>query len=208
MKIKIMLKGEGNRYAAGYISDEVWQYIQDECDEDEDVYTQKLDDCEVPAKFKLTSDSANTFFYGYGPKGCMCNLIICDENDNQIAEIDLSKKVKDMKVSYASTYIKLNTKYFLWESNEKGYWKVNNGDFIDIDGEFDLKKLTIFEEILEQIDEYYTVSYIRSIAYDGVEYDISVDEKRDISAELFFLEEKDEEYEDEMPLLTAKDFFG
>lgn len=197
MKIKIQMYGFGSEYRAGYIPEKIWKYIQDVYDEDASVYNEELDDGKVPDEFKLAEsrgeyyDAADCFFEGYFPYSDV-NLTVYDENDKKIADISLTDEELDIDTTTNKTKPEANKPYFVWESVEKGGWKVVNGDdegddeLIEIDGEFDINKLKIHLQKLTYDNNCKILEFISAIEYDGKIYDIDISFTRGKSFECDF----------------------
>lgn len=170
--------GYGSEYAAGYIPEKIWKYIQDECEGNASIYNEKLDDGEVPDEFKLAENSgeyyeAPSFFEGYLPYSDT-SLNIKAEDDTDLGDINLedciSKKTFESKLDN-------NKPYFIWESVEKGCWDVVNEDddeLIEIDGDFDINKLKIHLEKLRCDNHHKELEFISAIEYDGEIYNITL----------------------------------
>lgn len=200
MKIKMQIYGFGSEYRAGYIPKKIWKYIQDKCEEDASVYNEKLDDGKVPDEFKLAEsrgeyyDAEDCFFEGYFPYSDV-NLGVFDENDKMIADINLTDEELDIDISINRTKPKANKHYFVWESVEKGTWKVVNEDdeLIEIDGEFDINKLKIHLQKLTYDNNCKILEFISAIEYDGKIYDIDISFTRGKSFECDFYEDYEQD---------------
>lgn len=188
--------GFGSEYRAGYIPEKIWKYIQDECEEDASVYNEKLDDGEVPDELKLAENSAEyydavCFFEGYFPYSD-ANLTVYDENNKEIADINLADEELDVDTKLSRTKPEAAKQYFVWESVEKGCWDVVNEDddeLIEIDGEFDVNKLKIHLERLTYDNNCKILEFVSAIEYDGEIYDITLNSTRGKSVECDFYEE-------------------
>lgn len=88
----------GSECVAGEIPDNIWKYIEDECDGDTNTYLEKLEDGTMPEEMKLAEDNGSFydvpgFFDCYGPYSDG-TLTVTDEDDNEI-EIDASEFPKE-----------------------------------------------------------------------------------------------------------------
>lgn len=204
MKIKMSIYGYGSEYVAGYIPEKIWKYICDECEGDASIYNEKLDDGEVPEEFKLAESSGEyfdwlndveAFFDGYAPNYDV-NLVVCNENDEEIAKISLTDEELDIDTEPYRTKPKANKPYFVWESVEKGCWDVVNEDddeLIEIDGEFDVNKLKIHLETLKYDNNRKTLKFISSIDYDEENYNVTLNSTTGKGCECDFYEDSEED---------------
>lgn len=191
MTYKISLHGWGSECVAGKIPDNVWKYIQDECDGDVETYKDKLDEDEVPEEFKIAEDEsmfydAVSFYRAYGPYDS-CSVTVLDENDEEVAELDAS----DLKneTTYASASKADGKPYFVWESVEKGRWQTE----IETDEPFDKDKLKLSVTKLSYNNYGASISHITAVEYDGIENEVEVDSTEGKSYELDFYKEDDKE---------------
>lgn len=197
MKIAISFFGYGAECVAGYIPENIWKYIQDECGGDVDEYNEKLDSGEVPENLRLAPDSgeyfetdAKVFFNNYGPYNDAC-ITVYDEDENKIAEFKLDNE--NIEIITSSKKPETKKPYFVWQSVEKGSWTANDSEYFEIDGEFDIKKLKVNLIRLNYDNNENYVSQIWGIEYDNVEYDISLDSTDGKGTECTFHEDSEED---------------
>jgi hypothetical protein len=100
MKYTVSIGRWGAECHAGKISDDIWKYIQEECDGDSNEYAGKLDSGEVPDEFKLAEDSssfcdAGSFFDAWAANADT-NIQIYDEDENEVITRRKSVIVKPM----------------------------------------------------------------------------------------------------------------
>ena len=193
MTYKISLHGWGSECVAGKIPDNVWKYIQDECDGDLETYKEKLDEDEVPEEFKIAEDEsmycdADGFYIEYGPYDS-CSVTVLDENGEEVAELDAS----DLKneTTYTSASKADGKPYFVWESVEKGWWQTE----IETDEPFDKDKLKLSVTKLSYDNDDTGTAHIVGVIYDDEQHDVEVDSAEGKSYELDFY--KDDEKEED-----------
>ncbi len=192
MTYTISIGNWGSECVAGEIPDNIWKFIEDECDSDASTYLEKLEEGEVPEDLKLAEDNSSFydvpgFFDCYGPYSDG-TLTVTDEDDNEI-EIDASEFPKETE--YTSCTV--GKPYFVWESVEKGGWDAT----LDIDEPFDKSKLKLHTRKLSYDDDNYSKEFITAVEYDGQMLDVELNSTRGISYELDFYEaEIQEEDED------------
>ena len=192
MTYTISIGNWGSECVAGEIPDNIWKFIEVECDSDASTYLEKLEEGEVPEDLKLAEDNSSFydvpgFFDCYGPYSDG-TLTVTDEDDNEI-EIDASEFPKETE--YTSCTV--GKPYFVWESVEKGGWDAT----LDIDEPFDKSKLKLHTRKLSYDDDNYSKEFITAVEYDGQMLDVELNSTRGISYELDFYEaEIQEEDED------------
>ena len=183
MTYQIVLDHYGAECVAGVLPDKIWQYIQDECEGDKDIYIEKLDEGEVPEEFRIASDSGSfydahevcgsyVFWHEYGPYDSA--LTVYDEDGHKeimtIEAKDLPSENSNYSVS--TTDVAKGKPYFVWTSEEKGTWHLESP--IETDEPFDKSKLKLFLGKLTYNNGNSSFEYICGIEYDGEYYEIGL----------------------------------
>lgn len=189
MKYIVSIGRWGAECHAGEISDDIWKYIQEECNSDSNEYAEKLDSGEVPDEFKLAEDlgsfyDAGSFFDKWGAYADT-DIQIYDENNNEVLNCCLT----DLKQEISNeTTEPANCKHcFVWQSCEKSEWM--NVE-ITTDEPFNKDKLKVNVDRLNLYNEDYTLSFVSSIEYDGQIFEAECpEESRGISYELEFIDD-------------------
>lgn len=182
----------GSECVAATIPDEIWKYIQDECDGDASTYLEKLDEGEVPDELKIAEDNSefcdagSQFFHEYGAYSDGSVTVCCEDQDD--VEIPLSDLPKETEYLSATN----GKPYFVWESVEKGSWDVT----IETDEPFDKSKLKVLTKKLCYNHDDDAKELVTGIEYDGDFYDVEVNSTRGISFELDFYEAEDDSEEE------------
>lgn len=167
MKYTLCFSRNGSECSSGAISDAIWKYIQEECDGSSSVYSEKLDNGEVPEDMML-ADSLPDFymtddiFYAAGPYSD--SSITVYEDENTIEEFECSE-VDSTTIDFVDASTKASH-YFVWESIEEGIWKAE----IETDKPFDKSKLSLYTSCLKYNGQ--EIEIVTSIAYDDEEYSL------------------------------------
>lgn len=179
MKYTVCLNGYGSECVVGAIPDEIWKYIQDECDGDADNYLYKLNYDEMPEEFKL-ADHVSTFYYAScffqksGPHPDL-EIQVYDEQHHEVLKADC----KDVEKNFLELNPAAKAKYyFVWREVQKGIWETE----IETDEPFDKSKLKLQVHRIERNYPYEPVEFIdKSIVYNDEEYwlDFEMDEEFD-----------------------------
>jgi len=175
----------GSECVAGEIPDNIWKFIQDECDGDANTYLEKIDEGEVSEELKMADDCSSFydvpgFFSTYAPYSSGTLTVTDDDgNDTEIEASDLPKET-----DYTSCTV--GKPYFIWESVEKGGWDAN----IETEKPFDKSKLKLHTRKLCYDKDDYSKEFITAIEYDGEVYDVELNSTRGISYELDFYEDE------------------
>ena len=191
MTYRIIIGNWGSECVAGEIPDNIWKYIEDECEGDASLYRDKLDAGEVPEEFQLASDSGSfydvdSFYNEYGPY-CHSTLTICDEDGcEELMTIDSKDVTSEFQVMSAPS----GKPYFVWESVEKGGWHV---DIETDDEKFDKDKLKLHMDKLAYDNDNNGIAFIHAVEYDGNVYDVELDSTTGKSYELSFFKDEDED---------------
>lgn len=167
MTYRVYVGNWGSECVAGEIPDNIWKYIQDECDGDASVYRDKLDEGEVPEEFRLAEDTgtfydASSFFQEYGPYSD-AEIQVQDEQHHEVLKVDCKDVEKITDELNAATKAK---HYFVWESVEKGWWYAD----VETDEPFDKSKLKIHVYRIEYNDTDSAMEFIPSISYNDEDY--------------------------------------
>ena len=191
MTYRIIIGNWGSECVAGEIPDNIWKYIEDECEGDASLYRDKLDAGEVPEEFQLASDSGSfydvdSFYNEYGPY-CHSTLTICDEDGcEELMTIDSKDVTSEFQVMSAPS----GKPYFVWESVEKGGWHV---DIETDDEKFDKDKLKLHMDKIAYDNDNNGIAFIHAVEYDGNVYDVELDSTTGKSYELSFFKDEDED---------------
>lgn len=189
MKYTVSIGRWGAECHAGKISDDIWKYIQEECDGDSNEYAEKLDSGEVPDEYKLAEDSASFYdagsFFDKWAAYADTDIQIYDENNNEV----LNCCLKDLKQEiWNETKEPDNCKHcFVWTSGEKSEWM--NVE-ITTDEPFNKDKLKVNVDRLNLYNEDYKLDFVSGIEYDGQIFEAESPEyTRGISCELEFIDD-------------------
>ena len=188
MKYQIEVGNWGAECVAGEIPDNIWKYIQDECDGDADDYAEKLGDGEVPEEFKLAEDigffyDAENFFQQYLPYADT-DITVTDENYDEVFKgclKELKQEVEDEVKEPEGC-----RRCFVWRSVEKSTWIAGE---IETDEPFDKSKLKVKVIRLNLYNEDWCMDFATSIEYDGQVIEAESDSSRGISYELEFIDD-------------------
>lgn len=196
MKYTIEVGSWGAECVAGQIPDNIWKYIEDECDGEGSEYAEKLNDGEVPEEFKLAEDmgsfcDADCFFHEYLPYADT-DIRVIDEDDHEVLSCSL-EDLTQVRVDsteppdeYDENEEPLPSKpCFVWRSVEKSTWI--SGE-LELDEPFDKDKLKVNVCRLNLFDEYF-LDFARSIAYGDKVFEADTDSTRGVSYELDFYED-------------------
>lgn len=185
--------GYGSECVAATIPENIWKYIQDECDSDVDDYIDKLNDDEIPEEFRLAESFVefyevdNQFFNKYSAYSTS-GFEVTDENNKIVCNGEISELTHSTEYCSAPS----DKPYLIWESVEKGSWYAT----IETDKPFDISKLKlIFERLCYENDERY-LEFVSRVEYDGEEYYIELNSTTGKAYELDFYDDRDENNED------------
>lgn len=179
MTYTLCFSRHGSECSSGAISDDIWSYIQDECDGSASTYSDKLENGEVPEDLMLADGLPDFYmtddiFYAAGPYADATVTVF--EDEKEIAKFKSSEVESTTETIDASTKAK---HYFVWESTEKGIWKTE----IETDEPFDKSKLSLNTCCLKYNG--LEIEIVSSIIYDGEECSFEP-ETEGISFELEF----------------------
>ena len=186
----------GAECVAGVIPDNIWKYIQDECDGSATTYLEKLSKGEVPEKFKLAesigkfnepADCVEKIIYSNSGAYYDTDIVVYDEDDDEVYRECLD----DVSANeYKENIIKQpkGTHFFIWRSVEKSCWL--EGEFED--EEFDESKFGISVDTIMNGGDI-LVGLIKSISYDDEVFETTGSDSRGVSYELNFYEAEDED---------------
>lgn len=200
-KYRIGISNWGSECVAGIIPDNIWKYIQDECEGDFDIYKEKFEEDEVPEEFKLADDigslyDADSFFHESGPYSNGTITIYNEDGTEELMTIEAKDIPSDTE--YCSGSESDGRPYFVWESVEKGSWFASpdfGENVIETTQPFDKSKLKLNLVRLSYSNDDYCHEFIRTIEYDEEVLELEA-ETRGKSYELdFYKDTNDEEAE-------------
>lgn len=172
MTYTLTIRGWGNECLLGEMSDEIWKFIQEECNGETDTYLDKLDNDEVPEDLKL-SDGGYSMFdndyffkeYGANPYACVVNVV--DEDGNEVFSCEDCSGI-DVERSLESVDENISH-YYLYSSDEKGHFVECKFDA----DKFDASKLTIKTNGICFNNDDDNWNFIVGVEYDGEELEFS-----------------------------------
>lgn len=196
MKYTIEVGRWGAECVAGQIPDNIWKYIQDECDGDASTYREKLDEGEILEEFKLAEDiwsfyDADSFFHEYLPYADT-DIRVIDEDGHVVLSCPLNELKQEIvdetepDGEYDENEEPLPYKpCFIWRSVEKSTWIYGE---LELDEPFDKDKLKVNVCRLNLFDEH-IIDFARSIAYGDKVFEADTGSTRGVSFELDFYED-------------------
>jgi hypothetical protein len=196
MNLRISLCGHGHEFSIGTISQEVWDYIQEEYDGDFDKYLDSLDNGDVPEDLMLADDrysmcDCDDLYHEYNGWLNSCKIYIETEEGNELFSIE-GDALEDAGVNverYTESVDKSVHHLAVFSSVEKGTFRA--GDF-EIEGDFDPKKLTVYctKVTFGDQEDYYMVD---SFEYDGIEIECDFVGTDGKGMEIYMVEQENHE---------------
>lgn len=165
MLYKFSLMGRGSEFTIGSIQDDDWNYIKEHFGGDADAYNEALENNKIPREHCIYYPDAiyecDDLCHMDGCIPSWFRLEVTDENDNIVCTIN---DITEVEVEKNTEVIDDKCKHIVTHSN------VSKGEYlkgeIDIDGEFDPKKIKFIIDRVEYVNGNFANESIQAIYYD------------------------------------------